>query len=83
MIIFVVKDVLGVLGTKVLQFMKGSFKERCDVRGVSGGALNWAPMMPRDASLSDSYAVVFAPCFCDVRGVSGGPQLAPHDAERR
>ena len=22
------------------------------------GALNWAPLMPRDASLSDSYAVV-------------------------
>ena len=27
-------------------------------------ALNWAPLMPRDASLSDSYAVVFAPCCC-------------------
>ena len=27
----------------------------CDVRGCFRGAFNWSPLMPRDASLSDSY----------------------------
>ena len=35
----------------IFQVMYGGFQ----------GALNWSPLMPRDASLSDSYAVVYAP----------------------
>ena len=59
MIIIAALSRLGKPALRKLYFHLRFFcTENCDVRGVSGGALNWSPLMSRDASLSDSYKSV-------------------------
>ena len=51
---------LGIIGAPMkspfLTFpLKPTIRQCCDVSGVFSGAPDWAPMLRRDASLSDSY----------------------------